>query len=114
MNSHCYCDNIYAEARFMYSIYLWYKRRQAKSNIKKYLKIVVDLSNIIQDENNKLQDMKDAWAPFKEILTQRVYIGKLCSKQVQAIKDLEYVESFYPEEKHDRFFYFQDKPIYFP
>ena len=114
MSCHCYYNNTYANARMMYLIYLWYKRRQAKSDIKKYLKIVVDLSNIIQDENNILQDMKDAYFPFNEILTQRLYIGRLCSKQYQAIKDLEYVESLYPDEIRNRFFYFKDKPIYFP
>ena len=111
-------DNIYAEAYFLYSIYSWYQRRQAKakarSNIKKQLKAVVSLSNTIQDENNKLQDMKDAWVPFKDIFKQRLMIGELCCQQYQAIKHLEHIESFYPEEIHDRCFYFRDKPIYFP
>ena len=85
-----------------------------KSEIKKQLKIVVNLSNTLQDENNKLQDMKDAWVPFKEIFSQRLLIGKLHCEQYKAIKHLEYIESFYPNRKHNRFFYFIDKPIYFP
>ena len=85
-----------------------------KSDIKKQLKVVVNLSNKIQDENNKLQDMKDAWVLFKEIFSQRLYIGKLCCEQCQAIKHLEHIESFYPKEIKNRFFYFRDKPIYFP
>ena len=85
-----------------------------KSEIKKQLKIIVNLSNTLQDENNKLQDMKDAWVPFKEIFSQRLLIGKLCSEQYQAMKRLKYVESFYPGKIHNRFFYFKDKPIYFP
>ena len=89
-------------------------QKPPKSEIKKQLKIVVNLSNTIQDENNKLQDMKDAWVPFKQIFQQRLLIGDLCSKQYHAIEKLKYIESFYPEEIHERFFYFKDKPIYFP
>ena len=85
-----------------------------KSEIKKQLKIVVNLSNKLQDENNKLQDLKDAWVPFKQIFQQRLLIGNLCTEQCQAIKHLEYVESFYPGKIRNRFFYFKDKPIYFP
>ena len=111
-------DDIYAEAYFIYSVYMWYQRRKAKTKarteIKKRLKTVVTLSNTIQDENNKLQDLKDAWVPFKQIFDQQLLIGTLCTQQYQAVKDLEYVESFYPEEKHNRFFYFRDKPIYYP
>ena len=88
--------------------------KPSKSKIKKQLKTIVNLSNTIQDENNKLQDMKDAWVPFKEIFYQRLFIGKLCCQQCQAIKHLEYIESFYPKKKRNRFFYFKDKPIYFP
>ena len=111
-------DNIYAEAYFLYSVYSWYQRRQsktkAKTEIKKQLKAVVTLTNTIQDENNKLQDMKDAWKPFKDIFRQRLLIGELCCQQHQTIKHLEHLESFYLEERHDRFFYFKDKPIYWP
>ena len=85
-----------------------------KSEIKKQLKVVVNLSNTIQDENNKLQDLKKAWVPFKRIFRQRLLIGELCCQQYQAIKHLEYLESFYPEELKNRFYYFSDKPIYFP
>ena len=114
-----YYYSTYGWARVAYLIYRLIKRKQSsqkppKSDIKKYLKIVVDFSNIIQDENNKLQDMKDAWEPFEKIFSQRLYIGKLCVKRQQAIKDLQYIESFYPEEIKNRFFYFRDKPIYFP
>ena len=89
-------------------------QKPCKSEIKNRLNTIVNLSNIIQDENNKLQDMKDAWVPFKEIFSQQLYIGKLCTQQCQAIKELKYVESFYPKEKRNRFFYFREKPIYFP
>ena len=89
-------------------------QKPPKSEIKKQLKIVVNLSNTLQDENNKLQDMKDAWVPFKQIYSQRLLIGKLCCEQYQAIQHLKYLESFYPKEIHNRFFYFKDKPIYFP
>ena len=88
--------------------------KPAKSEIKKQLKTVVNLSNTLQDENNKLQDMKDAWVPFKGIFSQRLLIGKLCCEQYQAIERLKYIESFYPKAINNRFFYFQDKPIYFP
>ena len=110
---HCRSD-VYAEAYFIYSVYMWYKRRQAKSAIKKKLRVVVNLSNTIQDENNKLQDMKDAWAPFRELLQQRLLIGDLCSQQYRAIKEMEHEESVFPDEKNNRFFYFKDKPIYWP
>ena len=85
-----------------------------KAEIKKQLKVVVNLSNSIQDENNKLQDLKDAWVPFKRIFRQRLLIGELCCEQYQAIKHLEYLESFYPEEIKNRFYYFSERPIYFP
>ena len=88
--------------------------RPPKSEIKKQLKVVVSLSNIIQDENNKLKSMKDAYLPFKDILKQRLLIGNLSNKQNQAIKQLEYLESFYYGGKNNRFFYFIDKPIYWP
>ena len=89
-------------------------QKPPKSEIKKQLKTVVTLSNTLQDENNKLQDMKDAWVPFKQIYQQRLLIGELCCQQYQAIKHLEYLESFYPNEIKNRFFYFRNKPIYFP
>ena len=89
-------------------------KKPKKSEIKKQLKIVVDLSNTIQDENNKLQDLKDAWVPFKQIFHQRLMIGELCCQQYRAIKHLEYLESFHPEEVKNRFYYFRDRPIYFP
>ena len=85
-----------------------------KSEIKKQLKIIVYQSNILQDENNKLKDMKDQWVPFKEIFAQRIHIGKLCQEQYTAIEVLKKIESFYPKEKHNRFYYFKDVPISFP
>ena len=88
--------------------------KPSKSAIKKKLKIVVDLSNTIQDENNKLQDMKDAWVPFRELQQQRLLIGDLCAQQYRAIKEMEQEESAFPDEKNNRFFYFKDKPIYWP
>ena len=89
-------------------------QKPPKSQIKKQLKIVVDQSNILQDEHNKLKDMKNQWVPFKEIFNQRLHIGNLCCEQFTAIKHLEYIESFYPKRKHNRFFYFKDVPISFP
>ena len=81
-------------------------QKPPRSEIKKQLKAVVTLSNTIQDENNKLQDMKDAWVPFKDIFKQRLLIGELCCQQYQAIKHLKHIESFYPEEIKNRFFLF--------
>ena len=85
-----------------------------KSEIKKQLKIIVDQSNVLQDEHNNLKDMKDQWVPFKQIFNQRLYIGKLHCKQYAAIEHLKYLESFHPKEKHNRFFYFKEVPISFP
>ena len=85
-----------------------------KSQIKKQLKVIVDQSNIIQDEHNKLKDMKDQWVPFKEIFQQRLYIGKLCCEQYTAIEVLKKLESFYPKQKHNRFYYFKEVPISYP
>ena len=35
MENHCYCHNdAHAEALIIYSIYLWYKKRQRKASIK--------------------------------------------------------------------------------
>ena len=85
-----------------------------KKDIKKKLKIVVNLSNELQDENNVLKDMKDDWVPFKDIFKQRLKIGELHIKQYKAIEELNYVESFFPEEKKNRFFYFREVNISFP
>ena len=110
----CHRSDIYAEVYFIYSVYMWHKRRKAQKAIKKKLKIVVNLSNDIQDENNKLQDLKDAWAPFRELLNQRILIGDLCAQQYRAIKEMEQEEMVFPDEKNNRFFYFREKPIYWP
>ena len=99
-------DNIYAEVYFMYSVYMWYQKVKARREIKRKLKVVVNLSNDIQDENNKLQDMKDAWEPMRKLIDQRMLIGDLCAQQYRAIKELERAEMVFPEERNNRFFYF--------
>ena len=53
----CHHSDIYAEVYFLYSVYMWYQKVKARRKIKRKLKVVVNLSNDIQDENNKLQDM---------------------------------------------------------
>ena len=105
-------NDVYATALILYSIYKLYRKRKMKNHIKKYLKIVVEFSNIIQDEKNILQDMIKARFPYKDINEQRVYVNRLCIKQRNAIRDLENVENQYPGEIHNRFFYFIDKPIF--
>ena len=95
-------------------IYAWYQKVKTRSEIKRKLKAVVNLSNDIQDENNKLQEMKDAWRPMRELINQRMLIGDLCSQQYRAIKELEQAEMVFPKERNNRFFYFKDKPIYWP
>ena len=85
-----------------------------KKDIKKKLKIIVELSNDLQDENNVLKDMKDAWVPFKDIYNQRLKIGELHIKQHKAIEELNYIESFFPDEKKNRFFFFREVKISFP
>ena len=95
-------------------IYTWYQKVKARREIKRKLKVVVNLSNNIQDENNKLQDMKDAWKPMRKLIDQRMLIGDLCAQQYRAIKELEQAEMAFPEERNNRFFYFRDKPIYWP
>ena len=106
----CHRSDIYA----VYSVYMWYQKVKARREIKRKLKVVVNLSNDIQDENNKLQDMKDAWEPIRKLIDQRMLIGDLCAQQYRAIKELEKAEMVFPEERNNRFFYFRDKPIYWP
>ena len=77
----CHRSDIYAEVYFMYSVYQWYQKVKARRTIKRKLKVVVNLSNDIQDENNKLQDMKDAWEPMRKLIDQRLLIGDLCAQQ---------------------------------
>ena len=105
----CHRSDIYAGFHFM-----WYQKVKARREIKRKLKVVVNLSNDIQDENNKLQDMKDAWEPIKKLIDQRLLIGDLCAQQYRAIKELERAEMVFPEERNNRFFYLRDKPIYWP
>ena len=113
---HHHCGEGGAEALIILGIYYAisniYQKRKMKNHIKKYLKIVVEFSNIIQDEKNILQDMIKARFPFKDINEQQIYVNKLCSKQRNAIVDLKNVESQYPGEINNRFFYFENKPIY--
>ena len=110
---HHNCNNdAFAIALIAYGIYKLYKRRKMRNHIKKYLKIVVEFSNIIQDEKNNLQDMIKSRFPYKDINEQQIYVNRLCIKQRQAIKDLVNVETQYPGEIHNRFFYFKDKSIF--
>ena len=96
-------------ALIAYGIYELYQGWKMRRRIKKYLKIVVEFSNLIQDEKNILQDMIKANIQIGE---QYNYVIRLIRKQNQAIKDLVRVELEYPGEIHNRFFYFRDKPIF--
>ena len=112
----CHCSDGAAEALVILGIYYaisnLYRKRKMKNHIKKYLKIVVEFSNIIQDEKNILQDMIKARFPFKDINEQKIYVNRLCTKQRNAIIDLKNVERQYPGEINNRFFYFKYKSIY--
>ena len=96
-------------ALIAYGIYEFYQVWKMRRRIKKYLKIVVEFSNLIQDEKNILQDMIKANIPIGE---QYNYVIRLIRKQNQAMKDLVRVELEYPGEIHNRFFYFRDKTIF--
>ena len=110
MNRHYnYNNNAYVMALICYNIYKSYQGWKMRRRIKKYLKIVVEFSNLIQDEKNILQDMIKANIPRED---QYNYVIRLIQKQNQAIKDLVKVELDYPGEIHNRFFYFRDKPIF--
>ena len=104
--------DIVGAAIIAYSIYTTYQKYKMRKNIKKYLKIVVEFSNIIQDEKNILQDMKKANFNHQDINNQFNYVGRLILKQRAAIRDLLIVENQYPGEIHNRFFYFKDKCIF--
>ena len=114
MNNYNYntASNIYGEALIIYSIYTYYLKWKMRRRIKKYLKIVVEFSNLIQDEKNILQDMKKANFNQQDIRTYTDYVLRLILKQRNAIKDLVNVEKQYPGEIHNRFFYFRDKSIF--
>ena len=107
--------NTYGEALIIYGIvngiYSTYQKYKMKKHIKKYLKIVVEFSNIIQDEKNILQDMKKANFKQQDINEQYNYVLRLILKQRNAMRDLVLVEKQYPGEIHNRFFYFKDKLI---
>ena len=96
-------------ALIIYGICKLYQGWKMRRRIKKYLKIVVEFSNLIQDEKNILQDMIKANIPIVE---QYNYVIRLIRKQNQAMKDLVRVELEYPGEIHNRFFYFRDKTIF--
>ena len=102
-------NDLYVIALICYGIYKSYQGWKMRRRIKKYLKIVVEFSNLIQDEKNILQDMIKANIPIED---QYNYVIRLIQKQNQAIKDLVRVELEYPGEIHNRFFYFRDKPIF--
>ena len=104
--------NTYGEALIIYGIYSTYQKWKMRRRIKKYLKIVVEFSNIIQDEKNILQDMKKANFKQQDINEQYNYVIRLILKQRNAMRDLVIVEKQYPGEIHNRFFYFKDKCIF--
>ena len=101
--------NTYGEALIIYGIvngiYTSYQKYKMRRRIKKYLKIVVEFSNIIQD-------MKKANFKQQDINEQYNYVLRLILKQKNAIRDLVLVEKQYPGEIHNRFFYFKDKNIF--
>ena len=105
----CHSGDLYAIALICYGIYKSYQGWKMRRRIKKYLKIVVEFSNLIQDEKNILQDMIKANIPIED---QYNYVIRLIQKQNQAMKDLVRVELEYPREINNRFFYFRDKPIF--
>ena len=109
---HHHNNDAYVMALICYSIYKSYQKWKMRRRIKKYLKIVVEFSNLIQDEKNILQDMIKANIPREDIVNQYNYVIRLIQKQNQAIKDLVKVELEYPGEINNRFFYFRDKPIF--
>ena len=109
---HCHSGDLIAIALIAQGIHGQYQKWKMRRNIKKYLKIVVEFSNLIQDEKNILQDMIKANLPREDIIGQRDYVFSLILKQRQAIYDLVKVELQYPGEIHNRFFYFRDKPIF--
>ena len=111
-NNNCHCNSAYGEALILYGIYTSYQKWRMRRRIKKYLKIVVEFSNLIQDEKNILQDMKAAYLNQQDINMQYNYVLRLISKQRNAIKDLINVELQYPNQIHRRFFYFIDKKIF--
>ena len=111
-NPHCHSGDLIAIALVAQGVYNCYQKWKMRRRIKKYLKIVVEFSNLIQDEKNILQDMIKANIPREDIVNQHNYVIRLIQKQNQAIRDLVKVELEYPGEIHNRFFYFRDKPIY--
>ena len=111
-NYHNTNADVLTVALIAYSIYTSYQKWKMRKKIKKYLKIVVEFSNIIQDEKNILQDMKKAKFKQQDINEQYNYVIRLILKQRNAIRDLVLVETQYPGEIHNRFFYFKDKSIF--
>ena len=111
-NPHCHSGDLIAMALIAQGAYNCYQKWKMRRRVKKYLKIVVEFSNLIQDEKNILQDMIKASLPREDIVNQRNYVLTLIRKQNQAIQDLVKVELEYPGEIHNRFFYFRDKPIF--
>ena len=118
MNNHnCHCENNgAAEALFAigvgYGISKIHQKWKMKRRIKKYLKIVVEFSNLIQDEKNILQDMMKANFNQQDINEQYDYVLRLIEKQRNTIRELVLVELQYHNQIHRRFFYFLDKKIF--
>ena len=109
---HCHNGDLVAIALVAQCIYNKYRKWKMRRHIKKYLKIVVEFSNLIQDEKNILQDMIKAGFPGDAIIKQQDYVFSLILKQRQAIHDLVNTELQYLGEINNRFFYFIDKPIF--
>ena len=89
----------------------FFNRRKQRKVIKKYLKIVVEFSNLIQDEKNILIDMVKNNFPTNEINKQYNYVNRLCLKQKDCIRDLLLEESKCQDEIYKRFYYFKEKRI---
>ena len=90
-NNNCHCQNNgAAEALFAigvgYGISKIHQKWKMKRRIKKYLKIVVEFSNLIQDEKNILQDMKNAYLNQQDINEQYDYVIRLIEKQRNTIR----------------------------
>ena len=105
-NPHCHSGDLIAMALIAQGVYNCYQKWKMRRRIKKYLKLVVDFSNIIQDEKNILHDMRNANLPREDIISQRDYVFSLILEQRKSIQDLVRVELEYPGEIHNRFFYF--------
>ena len=84
-NYHNTNADVLGAALIAYGIYTTYQKWKMRRRIKKYLKIVVEFSNIIQD-------MKKANFKQQDINEQYNYVLRLILKQRNAMRDLVIVE----------------------